>query len=320
MNKKSNKQLAKEIINREIAALKRTTKLLDNKFDRACEAIISNKGKVITLGVGKSSFIAMKMAATLSSTGTAALFLHPLDALHGDVGVIKKNDVVIIYSNSGETQEVIKLLPLLKLLKCCVISITGNLSSSLARYSEISLDASVTREACPHNLAPTSSIICALAISDALALAISSQNNFTIKDFAKTHPGGAIGKRLMVTVSSIMIKKNIPLVTGNSKFSKLLEKTTKSNLGLAIITDSQKKLIGVISDGDIKRIMKENKDFESIQIKTVMTKTPVIVSPTMLAAEALSILEDNNITVLPVIDKNKVTGILTLKDIIKSIN
>ena len=320
MNKKSNKQLAKEIINREIAALKRTTKLLDNKFDKACEAIISNKGKVITLGVGKSSFIAMKMAATLSSTGTAALFLHPLDALHGDVGVIKKNDVVIIYSNSGETQEVIKLLPLLKLLKCYVISITGNLSSSLARYSEISLDASVTKEACPHNLAPTSSIICALAISDALALAISSQNNFTIKDFAKTHPGGAIGKRLMVTVSSIMIKKNIPLVTGNSKFSKLLEKTTKSNLGLAIITDSQKKLIGVISDGDIKRIMKENKDFESIQIKTVMTKTPVIVSPTMLAAEALSILEDNNITVLPVIDKNKVTGILTLKDIIKSIN
>jgi arabinose-5-phosphate isomerase len=320
MNKKSNKQLAREILNREIAALKRTTKLLDNEFDKACEAIISNKGKVITLGVGKSSFIAMKMAATLSSTGTAALFLHPLDALHGDVGVIKKNDVVIIYSNSGETQEVIKLLPLLKLLKCRIISITGNLSSSLARYSEISLNASVTREACPHNLAPTSSIICALAMSDALALAISSQNNFTVKDFAKTHPGGAIGRRLMVTVSSIMIKKNLPLITGNSKFSKLLEKTTKSNLGLAIITDNQKELIGVISDGDIKRIMRENKDFESIQIKTVMTKTPVIVSPTMLAAEALSVLEDNNITVLPVIDKNKVIGILTLKDIIKSIN
>ena len=320
MNKKSNKQLAREILNREIAALKRTTKLLDNEFDKACEAIISNKGKVITLGVGKSSFIAMKMAATLSSTGTAALFLHPLDALHGDVGVIKKNDAVIIYSNSGETQEVIKLLPLLKLLKCRIISITGNLSSSLARYSEISLNASVTREACPHNLAPTSSIICALAISDALALVISSQNNFTIKDFAKTHPGGAIGKRLMVTVSNIMIKRDLPLVTGSSKFSQLLDKTTKSNLGLAIIVDDKKKLIGVISDGDIKRIMRENKDSESINIKKVMTKTPVIVSPTMLAAEALSVLEDNNITVLPVIDKNKVIGILTLKDIIKSIN
>ena len=320
MKKKSNKQLAKEIINREIAALRRTTKLLDSKFESACEAIILNKGKVITLGIGKSSFIAMKMAATLSSTGTAALFLHPVDALHGDVGVIKKNDAVIIYSNSGETQEIIKLLPLLKLLKCCIISITGNLSSSLARYSNISIDASVTREACPHNLAPTSSIICALALSDALALAISLQNNFSIKDFAKTHPGGAIGKRLMVTVSRIMNKKNIPLVTENSKFSQLLEKTTKSNLGLCVITDDKKKLIGVISDGDIKRIMKEYKNFQSIHIKTVMTKTPVVVGPNMLAAEALSILEDNNINALPVIDKNKVVGILTLKDVIKSIN
>ena len=320
MNKKSNKQLAKEILNREIAALRRTTKLLDSKFERACEAILLNKGKVITLGVGKSSFIAMKMAATLSSTGTAALFLHPLDALHGDVGVIKKNDVVIIYSNSGETEEVIKLLPLLKLLKCCIISITGNLSSTLARYSKISLDASVTREACPHNLAPTSSIICALAISDALALAISSQNNFTIKDFAKTHPEGALGKRLMVTVSKIMIKKNIPFVRSTSKFSQLLEKTTKSNLGLAIIIDDRKKLIGVISDGDIKRIMRKRKSVESIEIKSVMTKRPVIVSPTMLAAEALSVLEDNSINALPVIDKKEVVGILTLKDIIKSIN
>ena len=319
MKKKSNKQLAKEILNREIVALKRTTKLLDIKFEKACSAIISNKGKVITLGIGKSSFIAMKMAATLSSTGTAALFLHPVDALHGDVGVIKKNDVVIIYSNSGETQEVIKLLPLLKLLKCCIISITGNLSSSLAKYSNISLDASVTREACPHNLAPTSSIICALALSDALALAVSVQNNFSIKDFAKTHPGGAIGKRLMVTVSNIMIKGNIPLVTASSKFSKLLDRTTKSNLGLAIIIDNKKKLVGVISDGDIKRIMRENKNSESIQIEKVMTKTPVTVSSTMLAAEALSVLEEKNISALPVMDKDKVVGILTLKDIIKSI-
>ena len=320
MKKKSNKQLAREILNREIAALKRTTKLLDDKFERACEAIVSNKGKVITLGIGKSSFIAMKMAATLSSTGTAALFLHPVDAIHGDVGVIKKNDVVIIYSNSGETQEVVKLLPLLKLLKCYIISITGNLSSSLAQYSNISLDASVTREACPHNLAPTSSIICALALSDALALAISLQNNFSIKDFAKTHPGGAIGKRLMVSVSDIMIKRNIPLVNGNSKFSQLLDKTTKSNLGIAIILDDNKKLVGVISDGDIKRIMKENKNAESIQIKKVMTKKPVIVGPNILAAEALSVLEEKNINALPVIDKDKVVGIVTIKDIIKSIN
>ena len=153
-----------------------------------------------------------------------------------------------------------------------------------------------------------------------MALAISSHNNFSIKDFAKTHPGGALGKRLMVTVSSIMIKKNIPLVNGSSEFSQLLDKTTKSNLGLAPIIDDRKKLIGVISDGDIKRIMKKNKNFESIEIKKVMTKKPVIVRPTMLAAEALSIIEDNSINALPVVDENKVIGILTLKDIIKSIN
>ena len=178
----------------------------------------------------------------------------------------------------------------------------------------------MTREACPHNLAPTSSIICALALSDALALAVSMQNNFSIKDFAKTHPGGAIGKRLMVTVSNIMTKRNIPLVTASSKFSQLLDRTTKSNLGLAIILDDKKKLVGVISDGDIKRIVRENKKSESIQIKKVMTKTPVTISYTMLAAEALSVLEEKNINALPVMDKDKVVGILTLKDIIKSIN
>lgn len=319
MNKKSNKQLAKEIINKEIAALKRTAKLLDNNFDRACNAILTNKGKVITLGLGKSSFIAMKMAATLSSTGTAALFLHPVDAMHGDVGVISKNDVAIIYSNSGETEEILKLLPLLQLLKCSIISITGDVSSSLAKYSKISLNASVLREACPNNLAPTSSIICALALSDALAMAISSKNGFTIKDFAKTHPEGALGKKLLITVSDIMIRKKLPLIHKEDRFITLLEKTTKSNLGLAMIIDNSKKLIGVISDGDIKRIIKKNQPLESIKINNVMTKKPIVISSTMLAAEALSILEENNINALPVVEKNKIVGILKLENIIKSI-
>tara|TARA_B100000035_G_scaffold278146_1_gene256890 strand:- start:10047 stop:11009 length:963 start_codon:yes stop_codon:yes gene_type:complete len=319
MRKKSNKQLAQEVINKEIAALKRVTKLIDNNFDKACNAILENKGKVITLGIGKSSFIAMKMAATLSSTGTAALFLHPVDAMHGDVGVISKNDVVIIYSNSGETEEVLKLLPLLKLLKCSIISITGNTSSSLAKYSKISLNASVIREACPNNLAPTSSIICALALSDALAMTISSKNNFTIKDFARTHPEGSLGKRLLITVSDIMIRKKLPIIYSEDKFTTLLDKTTKSNMGLAIIVDNRKKLIGVISDGDIKRIIKKNQPFESIKIKSVMTKKPIIISPDILAAEALSIFEVNNINTLPVVDKDQIVGILKLESIIKSI-
>ncbi len=319
MNKKSSSQFAKEVINKEISALKRTVRLIDNNFGDACNIIINNKGKVITLGLGKSSFIAMKMAATLSSTGTAALFLHPVDALHGDVGVIKKNDVVIIYSNSGETKEILKLLPLLKILKCSVISITGNTKSSLAKYSKVSLDASVTREACPNNLAPTSSIISALALSDALALSVSSYNNFTIKDFAKTHPEGSIGKRLMSTASDIMIKKNIPLLHAKDSFSNLLNITTKSNLGLAIIINNKKRIIGVISDGDIKRIMRKKSNPENIKLDEVMTKKPCIVSPMVLTVEALEIMEVKNINAVPVVDKNRVLGILTLKDIIKSI-
>ena len=320
MKRKTNKLLAKEIINREIAALKRTANLIDNDFEKACDILLGNKGKVIVLGLGKSSFIAMKMAATLSSTGTSALFLHPADALHGDVGVIEKNDTVVIFSNSGETEEIIKLLPLLKILKCSLISITGNMKSSLAKYSKISLNSSVLREACPNNLAPTSSIVCALAISDALALAVSSQNNFTVKDFAKTHPEGAIGKRLLITVSKIMDKKNIPLIDQNSSFSSLLNRTIKSNFGLAIIINSRKHIIGVISDGDIKRIMKEKRNVDSIIIKQVMSKKPVVINQDMLAVEALSVLEENNIDAAPVVDSKQVIGILTLKKVIKSIN
>ena len=210
MRNKSNISLATEIIKTEITALTRTLKRMDSSFDRACELIEKNSGKVVTIGLGKSGYIAMKMAATLSSTGTPSIFIHATEALHGDMGVINSNDVIIFYSNSGDTEEIVKLVPLLKVLKCKIISITGNKKSQLAKYSDSVLDASVTKEACPNNLAPTSSIICALAISDALALTVSSKKNFTMKDFAKTHPEGSLGKRLLKIVQDLMIKKNIP--------------------------------------------------------------------------------------------------------------
>ncbi len=319
MTNKSNRQLAKDIINREITALNRTVKLIDKNFDAACDSIVRSKGKIITLGLGKSSFVAMKMAATLSSTGTPALFLHPADALHGDIGVIKKNDLVIIYSNSGETDEIIKLLPLLKVLKCNIISITGNLNSTLAKYSKFSLNASVLREACPNNLAPTSSIVCALALSDAIALIVSSKNKFSIRDFAKTHPEGTLGKRLLVTVENIMIKRNIPLLDMDNKFEELLNKTTKSNIGLAVIVNVKKSITGVVSDGDIKRIMRKYKLPGEVKIRDIMTKKPVTITKDVLAAEALSIMEEKNIDALPVVEKSKILGIVTLKNIIKSI-
>ena len=318
--KTSNKQFAKQVLNKEISALRRTAKLINNDFDLACQILTNINGKVITLGLGKSSFVAMKMAATLSSTGTSALFLHPADALHGDIGVIKKNDAVIIYSNSGETEEIIKLLPLLKILKCSLISITGNIKSTLAKHSKVFLDASVKKEACPNNLAPTSSIVCALAISDALALTVAKQNNFSVQDFAKTHPEGALGKRLLITVSKIMTKRNIPLLKITDKFINLIKKTTKSNLGLAVIVDNKNNIQGVISDGDIKRIMQKNLKFNDLILKDIMTANPLMITPDCLAAEALNIMEENNIDALPVIGQRKILGIVTLKDVIKSIN
>ncbi len=318
--KTSNKQFARQILNKEISALRRTAKLINNDFDEACQILSNIDGKVVTLGMGKSSFVAMKMAATLSSTGTSALFLHPADALHGDIGVIKKYDAVIIYSNSGETEEIIKLLPLLKILKCSLISITGNIKSTLAKHSKVLLDASVEKEACPNNLAPTSSIVCALAISDALALTVAEKNNFSVQDFAKTHPEGALGKRLLITVSDIMTKKNIPLLKVTDKFINLIKKTTKSNLGLAVVVDNKNNIQGVISDGDIKRIMQKNTKFTDLILKDIMTTDPLLITPDSLAAEALNIMEENNIDALPVIEKRKILGIVTLKEIIKSIN
>ena len=320
MKNKTNISFATEIIKSEIASLSRTLKKIDSSFDKACELINKSLGKTITIGLGKSGYIAMKTAATLSSTGTPSIFIHATEALHGDMGVINTEDVIIIYSNSGETEEIIKLVPLLKIIKCKIIAITGNKKSQLAKHSDIVLDASVTKEACPYNLAPTSSIICALAISDALALTVSSQKKFTMKDFAKTHPEGSLGKRLLKNVQDIMIKKDIPILNINASFSELIDTTTKCNLGIALITNKEKSLVGVITDGDIKRIMNTYKNIEQITIKKVMTRKPLKIGSVMLAAEALSILEKNNISALPVIDKSKIKGIVTMQDIIKSIN
>ncbi len=320
MKNRSNINLATEIIKSEITALNRTMKRIDSSFDKACELIGKSSGKIVTVGLGKSGYIAMKMAATLSSTGTPSIFMHATEALHGDMGAINTNDVIIFYSNSGDTEEIVKLVPLLKILKCKIISITGNKKSQLAKYSDLVLDASVTKEACPNNLAPTSSIICALAISDALALTVSSRKNFTMKDFAKTHPEGSLGKRLLINVEDIMIRKNIPIMDIDSSFSKLINITTKYNLGIALIVNKGKKLIGVITDGDIKRIMNTSKNIEEIVIRKVMTRNPLKISASILAAEALSILEHNNISVLPVVDKALIKGVITMQDIIKSIN
>ena len=319
MNNKTNKQLAKGIIKKEISSLTRTLNKIGSDFDKACDLLATHSGKIITIGLGKSGYIAMKMAATLSSTGTPSVFIHATEALHGDMGAIQNKDIVIMYSNSGETTEIIKLLPSLKILKCKIISITGDMSSKLAKCSDLTLDASVTREACPNGLAPSSSIICALALSDALALTVSTIKHFTMRDFAKTHPAGSLGRRLLVSVSDIMITKNIPTLNSNSTFSELLKVTAKRNLGIALVVNNKNKLSGVITDGDIKRIMTQHKNYNELLIGKLMTKNPFKIKGDVLAAEALAVLEKNNLNALPVMDKSKIVGIITIQDIIKSL-
>ena len=319
MKKNTHIDSAKKIIQSEIKSLQRLVKKIDGTFSRACELVLNSSGKIVTIGLGKSGHIAKKMSATLSSTGTPSIFIHASEALHGDMGAINKNDIIIFYSNSGETKEILQLLPLVKIIKSKIISITGNLKSTLAKKSTVALDASVTREACPLNLAPSSSSMCALAISDAIALTVSSNKGFTSKDFAKTHPEGSLGKRLLKKIENIMIKGKLPIVHENSSFNALIKKTNVYNLGLVLICNDKNKLLGVITDGDIKRIIQNNKDIESIQIKNVMTKKPILISKDILAAEALSIFEDNQINALPVVNKNILEGLVTIQMLIKSL-
>ena len=311
--------IAKKVILSEATALKNIANKLDNNFTLACEAILNCKGKVITIGLGKSGHIATKSAATLSSTGTPSVFLHAAEALHGDIGLIGKLDLVICYSNSGETKELLLLLPLLKLLKITLITITGNKKSMLAKSSDIVLDSSVQSEACPLNLTPTSSVISAIGLSDALAITLLKCRGFTSKDFAKSHPQGELGKRLLKKTEDVMIIKRLPYSYIDMKLIKAIDVITKFNYGIIISLTKEKKLLGIFTDGDLRRTLRKHTDISSLQLYKVMTKKPVTVSKNIMAAEALNIMEHKQITSLIVINDDKtVAGLLTLNQLLKS--
>ena len=250
--------IAKKVILSEATALKNIANKLDNNFNLACEAILDCKGKVVTIGLGKSGHIATKSAATLSSTGTPSVFLHAAEALHGDIGLIGKLDLVICYSNSGETKELLLLLPLLKLLKVTLITVTGNKKSMLAKSSDIVLDSSVQSEACPLNLTPTSSVISAIGLSDALAITLLKCRGFTSKDFAKSHPQGELGKRLLKKTEDVMIIKRLPYSYLDMKLIKAIDIITKFNYGIIISLTKEKKLLGVFTDGDLRRTLQKS--------------------------------------------------------------
>ncbi len=297
-------------------------KIINQNNDNIFEAInlISNCNKVIFSGVGKSGLIAQKIAATFSSIGVPACFLHPVEALHGDLGLVQDGDVTIMLSKSGTTEELIKLYPYLS-SKTKIIAITSNTNSYLSNKADISIDASIEKEACPNNLAPMTSTTVALAIGDALAACLIKMNKFTSTDFSKFHPLGQLGKNLTIKVSEVMHSGNkLPYVNSNSDLKDAIIEISNKGLGIVCVVENG-KLIGIITDGDLRRTLEKDLDIRNLKVEDVMTKNPIIISPDLVLGEALSIMEErkSQINVLPVVDENSnCLGVIRLHDIIKT--
>jgi arabinose-5-phosphate isomerase len=312
--------IAKKVIRIERDALSHLLSRVDGNFEKACGLILRAKGRVVMTGLGKPGFIAQKISATLSSTGTPSLFLHPAEALHGDLGRVMRDDVVVAFSNSGQTEEVVKLLPLVKKIGAKLIAFTGNLKSPLARHSDVTLDVSVKKEACPMNLAPTASTTVMLAMGDALAVALLEKKGFCTEDFAFYHPGGKLGRKLLLKVSDIMrTGKSNPIVFEDMRIRDVLYRITQSRAGSATVVDRKKKLRGIFTDGDLRRRLKEGERILNRPVKEIMTKNPATVSGERLAAEALEILRSRKIDEVPVVDRaRRVIGLLDVQDLLKA--
>jgi arabinose-5-phosphate isomerase len=310
-----------ELLKLEAAAIERAAERLDKtSVENAIELLSSCKSKVIVTGVGKSGVIAQKIAQTLTSTGTIAVFVHPSDALHGSLGVITTGDVVIALSNSGETDEILLLLPTLKNREIKLISIVGNLDSTLARQSDVVLDSSVDQEACPLNLAPTTSTTVSLAVGDAIAMTLMQAKGLTAEDFAANHPAGRLGKRLTLKVKNLMHES--PDIAPGENWLGVVKALSKHALGAVNVVDGEHKLLGIITDGDLRRTIEKTspESLSALSAKQMMTQNPTVAEPEMLAFDALQLMEDRSsqISVLPVVGSGKCVGLLRLHDIVRS--
>ena len=312
--------IGKRTILMELEAVKALVDRIDDCFATACRLMLECRGRIIVTGMGKSGHIGRKIAATLASTGTPAFFVHPGEASHGDMGMITREDVVIALSNSGETAEVVTLLPLLKRLGTPLVSLTGNPESTLAKESEAHLDTGVEKEACPLDLAPTSSTTTALVMGDALAVALLETRGFTEEDFAFSHPGGSLGKRLLLKVKDIMhAGKRIPAVAEGTSLSDALLEVTSKGLGMTAIIDNQRKVTGIFTDGDLRRALDKGVDPKATSIDEVMTTHCQTITPDILAAEALKIMDDRKINALVCVDTDeKVVGAINMHDLLKA--
>lgn len=308
--------LAKKTILSESESIAKLIDLIDINFFETSQILFNSKGRLIITGIGKSAIIAQKIVATFNSTGTPSLFLHATEAIHGDLGMVQPDDVIICISKSGNSPEIKILVPLLKRFGNKLIAITGNMTSFLAKESDFVLNTTVDAESCPNNLAPTNSTTAQLVMGDALAVCLMEMRNFTSEDFAKYHPGGALGKKLMLRVKDMLGNSMKPMVTPDAPFKKIIFEISEKRLGVTAVVENE-KIIGIITDGDIRRTLNERDSFMDLIAKDIMTKNPKTIQSTTMVTDALDILEDFSITQLIVVDNGEYKGVLHLHDILK---
>lgn len=310
------RSLALQTIRAEMEAIEGLQGVIDENFTAVVHLILNSGGRVVVTGIGKSAIIANKMAATFNSTGTPSVFMHAADAIHGDLGIIQAEDVVICLSKSGETPEIKVLVPLLRQRGNKLVALVGNRDSYLAKSADHILDASVPKEACPNNLAPTSSTTAQLVMGDALAVALLECRGFTSADFARLHPGGSLGKQLYLRVADLYIHNDVPKVNLDTDIRKVILEISAKRLGATAVMNNG-KLAGIITDGDLRRMLEKNNDISGIVAKDIMTVNPKVIQAGSLVVEALSIMRSHNITQLPVFEKDEYVGVIHLHDILR---
>lgn len=311
------KEVALRTIQMEAEAIQQLASQLDESLECIIDCLNECKGRVVISGIGKSAIVAQKIVSTLNSTGTPALFLHAADAIHGDLGMVQQQDVVLIISKSGESPEIKVLLPLIKNFGNCLIAMTGNMESYLAKKSDFVLNTTVSQEACPNNLAPTTSATAQLVMGDVIAICLMEKRGFNVEDFAKLHPGGALGKKLYLRVSDLYIDHEKPEVKTNAPVKEVIMEMTKKRLGVTAVTGADSKLAGIITDGDLRRMLEKSDTIELITAKDIMTENPKTIEPNEMAVTALDLMRRNSITQLVVAKKEIYLGILHLHDLVK---
>ena len=309
--------VALRTIRLEAASISGLEAFINNDFQKAVEKIAYSKGRLIVSGIGKSAIIAQKIVATLNSTGTASVFMHAADAIHGDLGMIQPEDIVLLISKSGDSPEIKVLVPLLKNFGNILIGMAGNIESYLAKHSDILLNTTVAKEACPNNLAPTSSTTAQMVMGDALAVCLMEMKGFNSEDFAKFHPGGTLGKKLYLRVSELIIHNQKPSVNPSSSVKEVIVEITKNRLGAAAVIDDKNRLMGIITDGDLRRMLEKNDSVNVLAAKDIMSTSPKTIHSNALAAEALDIMRNDDISQLIVLEDGLYAGIVHLHDLIR---